>query len=91
LFLSLVFAIVNADFELRALYDPLRFLSIMSLLGTVGLGLWAFNHHRAKSAVLYFEELPEQVITTLGLTLAPAELVGGVHTTSELTKNGIHP
>jgi hypothetical protein len=91
LFLSLVFAIVNADFELRALYDPLRFLSIMSLLGTVGLGLWDFNHHRAKSAVLYFEELPEQVITTLGLTLAPAELVGGVHTTSELTKNGIHP
>lgn len=89
LFLSLVFAIVNADFELRAFQEPLRFLSIMSLLGTVGLGLWTFNHHRAKSAVLYFEQLPEQVITTLGLTLARTELVGAIHTTSEPTRNGI--
>ena len=91
MFLSLVFAILNADFELRALYEPIRFLSIMSLLGTVGLGLWVFNHHRAKSAVLYFEEFPEPVITTLGLTLAPTELVGGIHITSEPTKNGIRP
>jgi hypothetical protein len=89
LFLSLLFAILNADFELRALHEPLRFLSIMSLLGTVGLGLWAFNHRRAKSAVLYFEELPEQIITTLGLTLAPTEPVTGIPATSEPTKSGI--
>jgi hypothetical protein len=88
LFLSLVFALLNADFELRALHKPIQLLSIMSLLGTMGLGLWAFNHHRAKSAVLYFEELPEQVITTLGLTLAPSELLGGIHMTSEQTKSG---
>jgi len=29
--------------------------------------LWAFNRNRAKSAVLYFEELPDEEITTLGM------------------------
>jgi hypothetical protein len=36
----------------------------------VAMGLWAFNRHQAKSAVLYFEELPDEVLTTLGL-IAP--------------------
>ena len=57
LFLSLIFAILNADLELCALHEPLRLLSIMSLLAGVGLGLWAFNHHGSKSAVLYCEQL----------------------------------
>jgi hypothetical protein len=79
LFLSLLFAVLNADFELRALHEPLPFLSMMSVLGAVGLGLWAYNRHRANAAVLCFEELPEQAITTLGLTLAPTKPGSGRH------------
>jgi hypothetical protein len=40
------------------------------VLGTAVIGLWILNRNRAKSAVLYFEELPEEVITTLNLSLA---------------------
>jgi len=56
-----------AEFEQRALTDPVRFISFLIAFAAVAVGLWAFNRHQAKSAVLYFEELPEEVITTLGL------------------------
>jgi ABC-type multidrug transport system ATPase subunit len=40
------------------------------LLGRLISGLcllYAFNRHRAQSAVIYFEEIPEERMTTLGL------------------------
>jgi len=46
------------------------------LLVIVGAVLWAFNRHRAKSAVLYFEELPDVQITTLGLISVPSPRIG---------------
>jgi hypothetical protein len=56
------------EFEQRALHDPLRFVFMFGALA-VGLGaLYVFNRRRAKSAVIYFEEIPEVVITTLGLS-----------------------
>ena len=67
LLLLFVFAMLTAEFELPSLNDPFRYVCMMSVLGAVALGLWAFNRHRAKSAVLYFEEIPPEVITTLGL------------------------
>jgi hypothetical protein len=65
-FISL--AIPSAEFELRSLNDPFRYVSMTSFLGAVALGLWAFNRQQARSAVLYFEELPPDLITTLGLS-----------------------
>jgi hypothetical protein len=62
-----VLAISFAPFEQQALNNPVRFAWLAALLAAATLGLWTFNRHQAKSAVLYFEELPPEIITTLGL------------------------
>jgi hypothetical protein len=67
----LVAASAFAALEQRALGDLAHLASLLCSLILVETGLWTFNRQRAKSAVLYFEELPEQVITTLGLRMAP--------------------
>jgi hypothetical protein len=67
LLLVFVLAMSTAEFELPALNDPLRYVGMVAVFVAVALGLWLFNRRRAKSAVLYFEELPPEVITTLGL------------------------
>jgi hypothetical protein len=64
-----------ADYELHALNHPRDLVVLGIILGLAAWGLWAFNRHRARSAVLYYEELPEEVITTLGL-IAPRSFVG---------------
>ncbi len=60
-----------AGYEQSALHHPLQYLWLVSVLSIVTVALWAFNRHRAKSAVLYFEEVPPEIITTLGITAAP--------------------
>ena len=67
----IVLALSFAPFEMQALGDPLRYASLCIGLGAAACGLWAFNRHRAESAILYFEELPEQPIMTLGLSSPP--------------------
>lgn len=67
LLLTFVFAMSSAEIEMPSLNDPLRYMCMTGLFLAIALGLWAFNRNRAKSAVLYFEELPPEVITTLGL------------------------
>ena len=62
-----VLAISFAPFEQQALNNPIRFAWLSALFAAADLGLWTFNRHQAKSAVLYFEELPPEIITTLGL------------------------
>jgi hypothetical protein len=68
----LILALSFAPLEMQAIGDPAGTASLLSALGVVACGLWAFNRHRARSAVLDFEELPEAVITTLGLSSPPA-------------------
>jgi hypothetical protein len=53
--------------EWQALHDLFQYACMVAVLVCAALALWAFNRNRAKSAVLYFEELPDEVITTLGL------------------------
>jgi hypothetical protein len=53
--------------EWHALHDPFQYARMVGTLVVVASVLWAFNRYRAKSAILYFEELPDEVITTLGL------------------------
>lgn len=53
--------------EWQALHDLFQYLCMVGVLVVAASVLWAFNRYRAKSAILYFEELPDEVITTLGL------------------------
>jgi hypothetical protein len=68
----MVLAVSFAPFEMQALGDPFRYACLCIFLIAATFGLWVLNRHRAKSAVLYFEELPDQLITTLGLSSPPA-------------------
>ena len=49
-----------------SLNDAGRYMCLIAILGTGALGYLAFNPPPAKSAILYFEELPPDLIT-LGL------------------------
>jgi hypothetical protein len=60
-------ALPAAEFELRSLNDPFRFGCMMFALSGAAIWLWAFNRRRAITAILYFEELPTEFITTLRL------------------------
>jgi len=67
LIFAFTFAIPFALHEMSALQDLFQFARLAAILAATAIGLWVFNHHRAKSAVLYFEELPDELIMTLGL------------------------
>jgi hypothetical protein len=64
---GVIFAYMFADFEIHTLHDPARFRLLLAVLVAISVCLWSLNWHRARSAVLYFEELPQETITTLGI------------------------
>jgi hypothetical protein len=68
----IVLVVSFAPLEMQALGDPVGYAGLCVVLIVAATALWTLNRHRAKSAVLYFEELPEQLITTLGLSFPPA-------------------
>lgn len=57
--------------EMPALYHPRRFVLLAAVLSIAAACAWAFNRHEAESALLYFDEKPEEVLTTLRLSLLP--------------------
>ncbi|HEV2710375.1 MAG TPA: hypothetical protein VGU67_09200 [Edaphobacter sp.] len=57
-----------AKYEQNALHHPLQYLWLLGILLAVAVGLWAFNRYRAQSAVLSFEEVSPETVTTLGLS-----------------------
>lgn len=57
-----------AEYEQSALHHPAQYAGLVAALGVVAGGMWGFNRHRASSAVLSFEELPTEEMTTLGLS-----------------------
>ena len=59
----------SVESELRALQDPFKFVCMASFLLAGFSALWLFNRYQAKSAVIYFEEIPDEVITTLKLSV----------------------
>ena len=63
----LVVAMTLANEEMRVLRDPVRLGAMVGILAAVGGGLCGWNRRRARSAVLYYEELEPEVFTTLGL------------------------
>jgi hypothetical protein len=52
---------------MRVLGNLPKFGMMVGILAAMGAGLWAVNRRRARSAVLYYEELEPEVITTLGI------------------------
>ncbi len=70
-FLGMLFGITGAVYEMGALHDASKYATMAGVLlaGIVALG--SINLHRAKSAVLYFEEKPAEIITRLGLIFVP--------------------
>lgn len=67
-------ALFVLNIEIPALQSPVQ-TGILLLAFAVAAGcLYVFNRRRAKSAVLYFEELPTELITQLGVSsiLPPA-------------------
>jgi len=61
-------AVWIANVELDALHHPLKFVCMAAVFAAIALGLFGLNRFKAQSAVLYFEEIPEEVITTLKLS-----------------------
>lgn len=57
-----------AEIEQSALHNPLKLVCMACALCAAALGLWVYNLRRAASAVLYFEELPDEMIQTLGIS-----------------------
>ncbi|MGA8531725.1 MAG: hypothetical protein WB622_18535 [Acidobacteriaceae bacterium] len=56
-----------ANEEVRLLGEPLRFGAMLGILLGLAAGLWVSNRHRARAAVLYYEEREPEVIQTLGI------------------------
>jgi hypothetical protein len=69
--LLVVFSLTSAEIEMPALNNPLRYALMISVLMIAAFGLYELNRHRAKSAIIYFEDLPPELITSLGLVSAP--------------------
>ncbi len=63
----MIFGISSAVYEQGALHDLSKYVTMTGVLlaGIVGLGV--VNRVRAKEAVLYFEEVPQEIIARLGL------------------------
>jgi hypothetical protein len=70
-FIGTIFGIWSAVYELGALHDASKYATMAGVLVAAIVALGAMNLHRAKSAVLYFEENPTEVITRLGLIFVP--------------------
>ncbi|HWE87335.1 MAG TPA: hypothetical protein VG267_20480 [Terracidiphilus sp.] len=71
---TLVWIILGGSFgiaEMSALHDLAKYLTMVFALIAIVVGLGAINRVRARTAVLYFEELPQEPITRLGLLYVP--------------------
>lgn len=71
LLLVFVFSLVAAEIEMPSLASPMRILLLLLCATAAASSLLVFNQRRAKSAILYFEELAPELITSLGLVWIP--------------------
>ena len=60
-----------ANYEIGALTNLRQYFTLMTFAAAAAAGLFAYNRTQARSAVLYFEELPPEIITRLGLIYVP--------------------
>jgi hypothetical protein len=67
----MILAILAGTFEQRALQYLAEYVTTAGILLALVTGLGVFNRWRARSAILYFEEVQPEVITRLGLLFVP--------------------
>ena len=63
----IAFVVPCAQLEESALHDSMKSAFMLTFLFASSCALFFFNRYLARSAVIYFEELPDEGITTLGL------------------------
>lgn len=61
---------------------------MVALVGLAAWGVREFVNRRASSAALYYEEVPPEVITSLGLGDIPAGRIGSASWSSRLGAGG---
>jgi len=54
-------------YEQSVLDDPMSYAALVAILIVAAAELWLFNRRQARSAVLYYEEVEPEAITTLGI------------------------
>lgn len=74
----LLLLVFMLQIEYPALHNPRKSAYLLMVLGAAAVGVRIYNHVQAKSAVLYFEEPPDEVLIKLGLLEAqpPAPIAG---------------
>ncbi|WP_109484533.1 hypothetical protein [Occallatibacter savannae] len=70
-FVCLILGLLFGAYESRALQHPRDYAILMTWSVAISVVLWISNRIRARSAVLYYDEVLPEVITRLGLTFLP--------------------
>lgn len=67
----IILGITAGTSEFSALHDARKYITMAAVLAAGVAAVGTYNRVRARSAALYFEEVPEQVVTGLGLIYVP--------------------
>jgi hypothetical protein len=70
-FVFFLLALTIGTWELAALAQPRKYLTLVAAFSGLYITLWIFNRIQARTAILYYEETPPEIITRLGLTYIP--------------------
>jgi hypothetical protein len=70
-FVFMILALLFARYELQTFERLRSYAVLMAFSVAIAVGLWIFNRLHARTAVLYYDEVLPEIITRLGLTLAP--------------------
>lgn len=76
-FAFLMLSLIGVLFEVSALQSTGKYAAMTGILTAAIVGVYVSNRQHAKTAVLYFEEVPPEVVTQLGISsLIPQRPVG---------------
>src|ERR1700739_410505 len=67
-FILATLGLLLGTYELDALTHPLNYILMILCAAAAILAFWTVNHLHARSATLYFEEQPPEILPRLGLT-----------------------
>lgn len=70
-FVWIILAVLAGTYESAALHEPAKYATMAGVLAAMALAVSIWNRLRARTATLYFEEVPEEVVTRLGLLFVP--------------------
>lgn len=74
----MVLMILVFTIEIPALQTAFRSALLIGVLGVLSAAVWRYNRQQARTATIYFDEKPEELITTLGLVGPHVARLGSV-------------